>query len=114
MLCSRSLVSLVDIAAQYETISKRRKETITKNILRTTSIRSRLKNRFDDSLHFEKLGNCEASKLNAMQPYVLDSIIGNSRKKRFQKVSDRCFMSFRVYMLHCPMYRRMPSWHYLN
>ncbi|CAF3347405.1 unnamed protein product [Rotaria sp. Silwood2] len=59
ILYSGSLISLIDVAAQYEKIMKCRKEQFTMHMLRTTCIRDRLKNKFGDSLHFEKISNYE-------------------------------------------------------
>ncbi|CAF4962937.1 unnamed protein product, partial [Rotaria socialis] len=53
------VVALKDIAKQYEDILNRHQEKITLHMLRTTSIRDRLMNKFGDRLYFDKLSNCE-------------------------------------------------------
>ena len=62
-------------------------------LLRTTLIRDHLKNRFGDLLHFQRSSNCEVSKPNTTQPYILNSMIDDSQKKRFQNISDCALMS---------------------
>ncbi|CAF3810316.1 unnamed protein product, partial [Rotaria magnacalcarata] len=51
------VVALKDIAKQYEDILNRHQEKITLHMLRTTSIRDRLMNKFGDRLCFDKLSN---------------------------------------------------------
>ena len=51
------IVSLNDIASEYENILNKQQEKVTKDILRAASIRHRLETRFGDTLRFEKLNN---------------------------------------------------------
>ncbi|CAF1378363.1 unnamed protein product [Rotaria sordida] len=49
------VVSMQDIAEQYENILTRRQEKFTSNMLRTSSLRYRITDKFGDIIHFEKL-----------------------------------------------------------
>ncbi|CAF4125635.1 unnamed protein product, partial [Rotaria sordida] len=51
------VVSMQDIAEQYENILTRRQEKFTSNMLRTSSLRYRITDKFGDIIHFEKLRN---------------------------------------------------------
>ncbi|CAF3390230.1 unnamed protein product, partial [Rotaria sp. Silwood2] len=64
------IMSIVDVSCEYKTICQRRKETLKPNMLRTSSIQSRLIHRYGDMLHFEKRSNNEGIFVGLSDPSV--------------------------------------------
>ncbi|CAF3938297.1 unnamed protein product [Rotaria sp. Silwood1] len=64
------IISIVDVSCEYKTICQRRKETLKPNMLRTSSIQSRLIHRYGDMLHFEKRSNNEGIFVGLSDPSV--------------------------------------------
>src|SRR4051812_894899 len=74
-----ALISLIKIQEKYQELLRLRNETITETMLRTTSIRERLKTRFKQKILFSKLSNTQGvycSWSNIMD--ITQSVLTNS------------------------------------